>query len=220
MRYPLRGPPRLTLGERIQRRVVPIAISPFTLLDDALRIARLRILGYEEWHQAWPEPAGVTHSRRSDGIAIASSTEGDEAGMQSRLQEDDEPRSIGLFQLPLEIRMEIYALIFPFPEIHLTKSFYQGSKTSKIRLEAYPCVADWSHKEDFLCDCLLSPTEKSQRFRTGPRSSGCIIRDSRYYRVHPDVSKRLPFRGPREKGSDSGAGLWELIGIMYASKAL
>jgi hypothetical protein len=209
-----------TARERFARCVRRNAQRPFTLLDDTLRTARLKILGYEEWHRKWPKPSEREHFGHADSTDITSSTTGTKKKTQLSNRDDERTSHMDIFQLPLEVRMEIYALVFPFSQIHLTKVFYEGSMTSCIRLEAYPCVLDWEHEREYPCNCLLSPTERATRFMAFHAPHGCVRNTSRFYPVNPNFRRRTPFPGPREKGSNSGAGLWELTGIMYASKAL
>lgn len=58
----------------------------------------------------------------------------------------------GLFKLPIEIRLQIYDLVFGIEDIHVAMSL--DLKPDPIRLEAFPCR--YPEARDGICHCLSS----------------------------------------------------------------
>ena len=173
----------------------------------ALFIRFLAVLfGVYDFNQHWPAPAAdPKHTELSKRTNVVPRKVRQNLPQSSRL---------GLFDLPLEIRMKIFALVFPFKTIHLAKTYYKSPEGLQVCLQAYPCVIDVPHKEHYMCKCILSPNEKN------PRRSHRGGRNLDYDRHEIDTRPVSAFPGIRTRDSDSGAGLWELMGAMYASKAL
>ena len=195
----IRQPPPQTLLQCTKSLVT----LPFWITSVIIRSARIRILGHEEYYQHWPKPAAQStrRERQNNSDGLPTNTE-----LSPQNHE-------GLFGLPLEIRMMIYALVFPFHTIHLSKTIQKGSRTSKIGLVAYPCVSDWPIEKDCLCTCIHSPIGSRQITYHNSH------RECRPRRV-PGPLGRSPLPGQRKKDQDSRSGLWQLKGVMYASKAL
>lgn len=171
-----------------------------------------RVLGYAEYYQIWPDPALVTADTDCSKKIMKALRR-----CLSSKNRAHQKNQCGFFRLPLEIRMHIYDLVFPFEEIHLSKIYYQG-KVSCFHLNAYPCLAEPDRKPWAMCHCLYGEVRRMR-----PATRGCVRGGDRqeplsHIFFYPLPSPKNGSQGTLDQLSEPG--LWELWGVMYASKAL
>jgi hypothetical protein len=190
--YRSRARRRPSHRQRLKDYVCNLALSPFRYTHKLIRQTRVEIQGHEEYYQRWPEPVPVCPFPRPEIVVP---------------QNKQPTEHTSFFRLPVEIRVQIYNYVFSYPDIHLAQIEYEDRHIREFRLLAYACIANQHYRQSHMCRCLLDGSDWAKYDCTRP---------TRYTNHRPPSCFPLP----RAINRPSDAGLWELTGMMYASKQL